>query len=296
MHNLVKMIISGFTIIKNAVLNDYPIVEAIKSILPVVDEMIVLIGDCTDETLALMQSINDTKIQIHHSVWDASLRKGGTVLAAETNKAFELIHPESDWAFYIQGDEVVHEQYHGTIRTACEQYATDKKVDGLLFKYLHFYGNYDYVGDSRKWYSHEVRIIRNDKTIRSYKDAQGFRRGERKLMVKPIDAYVYHYGWVKSPQQMMRKIKNFSKLWHSDKVLENMMNSPDYWNYDQFDSLQQFNGTHPVVMHERIERQNWKTTLDISQKKFSLKNKLLYYFEKVTGIRLFDFRNYKLLP
>ncbi len=289
------MKISGFTIIKNAVLNDYPIVEAIRSILPVVDEMIILIGDSDDATLALMQSINDPKVKIHHSVWDKNLRTGGTVLAVETNKAFQLIDPESDWAFYIQGDEAVHEQYHDTIRKTCLQYKDDQRVEGLVFKYLHFYGTYDYVGDSRRWYDHEVRIIRNDKKISSYKDAQGFRVGERKLWVKPVDAYVYHYGWVKSPEQMMKKVKNFTKLWHSDQKLEEWMKSPDFWNYDEFDSLQKFTGTHPAVMHERIAKQNWKVELDITKKKFSLKDSLLYYFEKLTGIRPFDFRNYRIL-
>jgi hypothetical protein len=289
------MLISGFTIIKNAVTNDYPIVEAIKSILPVVDEMIILVGDCSDETLALMESIGDPKIKIHHSIWDPSLRKGGTVLAVETNKAFELIDPASTWAFYIQGDEVIHEQYHAAIREACEKYANNLAVDGLLFKYLHFYGTYDYVGDSRKWYNHEVRIIRNDKTIQSYKDAQGFRRGEQKLMVKAIDAYVYHYGWVKSPEQMMRKQKEVSRFWVDDKVLESYKSIPEYFDYSQFDSLEKFAGTHPSVMRERIKRLNWKVELDSTKKKFSLKDKLLYHFEKATGIRLFDFRNYKLL-
>jgi len=37
------MKISGFTIIRNAVMNDYPVLEAIQSILPVVDEMVVLV-------------------------------------------------------------------------------------------------------------------------------------------------------------------------------------------------------------------------------------------------------------
>ena len=109
------MKISGFTIIKNAVLNDYPIVEAIQSILPVVDEMVVLIGDCTDDTEGLIKSINSDKIKIHHSVWNPNLRKGGEVLADETNKAFQLIDPASTWAFYIQGDEVVHENYYNNI-------------------------------------------------------------------------------------------------------------------------------------------------------------------------------------
>lgn len=290
------MKISGFTIIKNAVLNDYPIVEAIRSILPVVDEMIILIGDSEDETIALMQSINDPKIKIHHSVWDKNLRSGGTVLAVETNKAFQLIDPESDWAFYIQGDEAVHEKYYETIRNTCLQYKDDKRVEGLVFKYLHFYGTYDYVGDSRKWYDHEVRIIRNDKKISSYKDAQGFRVGERKLWVKPVDAYVYHYGWVKSPEQMMKKQKQVSQFWNNRENLDEILAQiPDFFNYDDFDSLEKFTGTHPEVMQNRVHKQNWKLELDISKKKFSLKDRILYYFEKTTGIRPFDFRNYKIL-
>ena len=104
------MNMSGFTIIKNAVINDYPIVEAITSILPVVDEMIVLVGKSDDDTLGLIRSIGDPKIKIHESIWDPNLRKGGAVLAVETNKAFALIDPNSTWAFYIQGDEVVHEK------------------------------------------------------------------------------------------------------------------------------------------------------------------------------------------
>ncbi len=288
------MKISGFTIIRNAVMNDYPIVEAIRSILPVVDEMIVLIGDSEDSTIALIESISDPKIKIHHSQWDMGLRSGGAVLAVETNKAFQLIDPESDWAFYIQGDEVVHEKYHETIREACRVYREDAKVEGLLFKYLHFYGTYDYVGDSRRWYDHEVRIIRNDKKISAYKDAQGFRIGNEKLWVKPIDAYVYHYGWVKSPEQMMKKRKHVSQYWHSDEEFQEILAHPDFWNFDDFDSLQLFQGSHPVVMQDRIARQNWKVAIDISRKKFSFKDKLLYRFEKWTGIRLFDFRNYRI--
>lgn len=295
LHNLVKMKIAGFTIIKNAVLNDYPIVEAIKSILPVVDEMYVLIGDCSDGTIELIESIQSPKLKIHHSVWDPQLRSGGSVLAVETNKAMQLIPTEFDWAFYIQGDEVVHEQYHAAIRAACEANLQDQRVEGLLFKYLHFYGTYDYVGDSRTWYRNEVRVIRNDRNIKAYKDAQGFRKGLQKLKVKAIDAYVYHYGWVKSPAQMMKKQKAFSKLWHNDEALSAYMAQPDFFDYSQFDSLEKFKGTHPQVMQERIERANWPISFDPAKKKFSLKDKALYYFEKATGIRPFDFKNYRLI-
>ncbi len=289
------MNVSGFTIIKNAIINGYPIVEAITSLLPVVDEMIVLVGDCDDDTIGLIEAIGDPKIKIHHSVWDKNLRKGGTVLAVETDKAFKLIDPDSTWAFYIQADEVIHEKYYDAIRKGCEQYKDDKSVQGLLFKYLHFYGTYDYVGDSRKWYSKEVRIVRNDKSIQSYKDAQGFRIGNTKLNVKPIDAYVYHYGWVKSPEQMMKKRKNIGLLWHTDEEAQSFSDLPDYFDFNDFDSLAKFTETHPSVIMKKVSARTWNVELDITKKKLSAKNLVLYYIEKLTGIRLFDFKNYKII-
>jgi glycosyltransferase involved in cell wall biosynthesis len=289
------MFISGFTIIRNAILNDYPIVEAIQSILPVVDEMIVLVGDSTDETEQLIRSIGSNKIKIHYSVWDMSLRRGGQVLAVETDKAKALINPKSDWAFYIQADEVIHEKYHTAILQGCAEHLSNAEVEGLLFDYLHFYGTYDYIGDSRKWYHKEVRIIRNNTSITAYKDAQGFRKGTEKIRVKPIPACVYHYGWVKSPEQMMQKQKNVSPYWLGDADMEKMLMNPAAWNFESFDSLEKFTGTHPSVMLDRINRKNWQVTLDISRKKFSFKNRLLYYFEKLTGIRPFDFKNYRVI-
>jgi glycosyltransferase involved in cell wall biosynthesis len=290
-----NMFISGFTIIRNAILNDYPIVEAIQSILPVVDEMIVLVGDSTDETEQLIRSINSSKIKIHYSVWDMSLRSGGKVLAVETDKAKALINPQSDWAFYIQADEVIHEKYHTAILQGCAEHLSNAEVEGLLFDYLHFYGTYDYIGDSRKWYHKEVRIIRNNSSITAYKDAQGFRKGTEKIRVKPIPACVYHYGWVKSPEQMMQKQKNVSPYWLGDEDMQKVLMNSDAWNFEAFDSLEKFTGTHPVVMLNRIKRKNWQVALDISRKKFSFKNRLLYYFEKLTGIRPFDFKNYRVI-
>lgn len=290
------MKVSGFTIIKNAVVNDYPVVEAIRSILPVVDEMIVLVGDSKDATETLIRNINDPKIKIHHSTWDPAVREGGAVLAIETNKAFQLIDPASDWAFYIQADEVVHEKYHAAIVEGCKKFKDDKRVQGLLFRYLHFYGTYQYVGDSRKWYDHEVRIIRNDKSISAYRDAQGFRVGTAKLKVKPIDAFIYHYGWVKSPAQMMLKLKEVRKFWHEDaEEVSGEINPDEVFNFDDYDSLELFRDTHPRVMQARVERQNWSLNIDPKQKRFSFTKKLLYHFEKATGIRLFDFRNYKII-
>ncbi|MEO6314046.1 MAG: glycosyltransferase family 2 protein [Chitinophagaceae bacterium] len=290
------MKISGFTIIKNAVINDYPIVESISSILPVVDEMIVGIGDGDDDTENLVRSIASPKIKIFHTVWDKNLRKGGAVLAAETNKAFAQVSPDSDWAFYIQADEVVHEQSHGAILAAANRYNADKRIDGLLFNYVHFYGTYNYIGDSRRWYSHEIRIIRNDKKIASYKDAQGFRKHGSKLVVQAIDAAIYHYGWVRSPQLMKTKMNNFGKLWNEDSAdYLKFINASDVFDYKDYDSLAHFEGTHPSVMQDRINKANWQLDIDTSKKHFSLKGRVLYAIEKLTGRRLFDYKNYRLV-
>jgi hypothetical protein len=291
------MKISGFTIVRNAVKCDYPVVQSIRSILPVVDEMIVLIGQGEDNTEDLIRSIQSDKLRIHHSVWDENLNQGGKVLAAETDKAFQYISPDSDWAFYIQADEVIHEKYHEVIRKTASLYKEDKRVEGLLFNYLHFYGTYDYVADSRKWYHKEVRIIRNDKSIRAYRDAQGFRRENKKIRVKPVDATVYHYGWVKNPLKMKEKLKKVQELWMDsiNKPVNIESVAGDMFDFSQFDSLKPFEGEHPAVMKERIAEKNWHINLDISKKKFSLKEKLLYWIEKKTGKRLFDFRNYKII-
>lgn len=290
------MKISGFIIIRNAILNDYPVTEAIRSVLPLVDEMVVSIGDGEDDTESLIRGIDSNKIRIVHSIWEPSLRKGGEVLSVETNKAIEHIAPDADWALYIQADEVIHEKYHKTILEAAEKYKEQQEVEGLLFKYEHFYGTYDYVGDSRQWYDREIRIIRNDKSIRSFKDAQGFKKDGRKLQVKLIDAYIYHYGWVKSPVQMRNKQKNIGKFWRNDEEWEAFLQQEDVFDFEnKYDSLEKFKGTHPAVMQERVKNQHWKVEIDTSIKRFSFKNRLLYFIEKKTGKRLFGYRNYRLL-
>jgi len=286
------MKVTGFTFIKNAIKYDYPIVEAINSILPLCDDFVVAVGDSEDETLDLISKINPEKIRIIQTVWDDSLREGGRVLAVETDKAFQEISKDSDWAFYIQGDEVVHEKYHSSIKKAMEKWNNDEKVDGLLFNYSHFYGSYDYLGLSPKWYSHEIRVVKNNKKIYSYRDAQGFRKNDnQKLNVKAIDAYVYHYGWVKEPEAMQRKQESFHKLWHNQEWIDKNVIKADAFDYSNIDALEKFKGSHPKVMEERIQRTNWKFEFDMSFNKLSFKNKTKIFLKKKMGIDL-GYKNY----
>lgn len=289
------MKVSGFTFVRNAIKFDYPVVESINSILPLCNELIVSVGNSEDDTLGLIKSIPSDKIKIFESIWDDSLRTEGRVLAIETNKAFAKISTDSDWAFYLQADEVIHEKDYHKIQNAMRQWKNDKKVEGLLFNYTHFYGSYDYIGDSRKWYRKEIRIIRNNKAISSWKDAISFRKGEKKLNVKQVDASIFHYGWAKPPDAQQKKQHTFHKMWHDDKWLEkHIANSPEY-DYTGIDSLREFTDTHPAVMLDRIKQKNWIFNYNPAMRKLSSKDKLLLSFEQLTGWRIGEYKNYKMI-
>jgi hypothetical protein len=291
------MKVSGFTFVKNAVKYGYPLSESVRSLLPLVDEMIICAGDSEDGTNDLIKSLGSHKIKVVHSVWNNSLREGGKVLAVETDKAMDAAAADADWLFYIQADEVLHEKYYLVILEAMKKYKDSKEVEGLLFHYHHFYGSFKYIGDGRRWYSKEIRVIRNDKSIRSYRDAQGFRKNDRKLKVKLVDAYIYHYGWVRNPLTMKEKTKDFGKLWNGGKADEpwiRKLDQKEVFDYSAIDSVTLFEQTHPAVMKDLVEKENWNFTIDIKKKNFkNFKHRLLYFLEKKLGWRPFEYSNYK---
>jgi hypothetical protein len=291
------MKVSGFTFIRNAVANDYPIVQAINSILPICDEFVVAVGKSDDDTRKLIEDINSPKIKIIDTVWDLSLKESGQVFAIETNKALAAISPDSNWAFYIQGDEAVHEKYLPLIRKEMEENLTDANIEGLLFKYVHFYASYDYYGDTRRWYRREIRIIKNIPGMASFRDAQGFRLNDQKIKVKLIDAYIYHYGWARPPQGLTNKTRNFNKFYRDDTWHEQHMPETYEFAYDNADRIKKFKGTHPQVMLDRIAATNWKIDFKQKplQKDYTPRRRLLQSVFDVTGWSIGEYRNYRIV-
>lgn len=286
------MIVAGFTFIRNAIKYDYPIVEAIKSILPLCDYVVVAIGDSDDRTEELITGLNEKKIRIIHTVWDESVPNGG-VLAVETNKAFDAIGDDADWCFYIQGDEVFNSEQTNIVRASMLKYKDNAQIQGLLFHYRHFYGSYDYIGTARGWYRHEIRIIKNDKKIRSYRDAQGFRIEGKKLRVRLVDAYIHHYGWVRNPEAQQRKQLNFNKYWRTDEWISENVPDVESFDYSQVDGLSLYIGNHPEVIQPRIQKLNWKFTFDPTRQSPFLRKRILMWIEQKTGWRIGEYRNFK---
>ncbi len=169
-------------------------------------------------------------------------------------------------------------------------------MDGLLFDHLNFYGSFDYIADSRKWTYKQIRVIRNDPAITSFRDAISFMKNGKRLGVKKIQATVYHYGWVRKPDAMQEKLESFNKLWHDDEWMEKNFEKVDTFDYSNIDSLSRFGGTHPAVMQDRIRRMNWEFSFDPTKRiKLSLRLRLLNWLEKKHGIEIGKFRTYRII-
>ncbi|HWB93947.1 MAG TPA: hypothetical protein VG605_18965 [Puia sp.] len=312
------MTISGFTMVRNATKLYYPIKQAIASILPICDEFVVALGDCDpdDQTLQEILSIGSDKIRIINTVWDLERYPRGMEHAHQTDIARAAC--TGDWLFYVQSDEVVHEDDLPRIKQRCQELLHDTTVEGILFKYRHFWGDYDHYITSHAWYANEIRIIRNDKDIHSWESAQSFRRipgfdgihyrekrGTYKLKVARVDAYINHYGWVRPPHYMQKKRKAFITI-HAGTVRaeECFRQEQDEFDFGNLNQLSIFQDTHPAVMQERIRLFNWADQLErrrhkppIRHKHERFKYRLLTFIEQtfLGGRQIMSFKNYRLV-
>jgi glycosyltransferase involved in cell wall biosynthesis len=132
------MIISAFSMVRNATKLYYPIKASIESILPIVDEFIIALGDCDedDHTLEEIEKIKSDKIKIIHTKWNIETYTNGAEYAHQTDIAKGYC--KGDWLFYLQSDEVIHEKYLSPIKIRCNELLNNKSVEGLLFDYRHF--------------------------------------------------------------------------------------------------------------------------------------------------------------
>jgi len=298
------MKVSGFSYVRNGLEYEYPFIEAIQSILPVCDEFIAVVGDSTDGTRKAIEDLNDPKIKIVDTVWDSD-KLGGRRYAIQANAGLD--HVTGDWAFHIQADEVVHEEDIPIIREAMQKYLHDERVEGFLFRFINFFGDYHHWGPSRRFHQHEIRIVRNRPGVRSYKDSQGFRIFDnpakqweekgRKLNVVSIPARIFHYSHARNPfTQRKRQIefeKGYVEASAVDKKFELVRDQA--YDYQNIDYLKKYTGTHPALMQPRITKQNWEFKYDPSITNITLKERFMKLLEDVTGKQFFIYKNYRIV-
>jgi hypothetical protein len=294
------MKISGFSYVRNGFEFGYPFIEAVQSVLPICHEFVMAVGDSGDGTREAIAKLDPQKIKIIDTKWDMKLREGGKVFAQQANIALDNI--TGDWAFHIQADEVMHENDLPKIVAAIEKNENNKSVEGFILPFLHFWGSYNYVRTSRRVHNHEVRIFRNDKLVRSYADSQGFRKystvdaydqGEKggKLLVKKINAPVYHYNGVRPDKVQKKKMHTFDFL-HNAETNEDNYEGFDYQNVDR---VEIFKGTHPAVMKEKIGSATSNFVFDPKKSVWKTKDKIMQPIEDILGFKIGEYRNYKLI-
>ena len=286
------MKVSACTFIKNGQILGYPFVQSIKSILPIVDEFIVNVGDSEDNTLEILTSLSESKIRLIKSSWNDQMSNSGYVYGQQ--KMIAQFNCVGDWVFYIEADEIYHENDLVKIRESMEFYLNDSSVEALVFDFKHFYGNANSVLNSPGWYRSEARIIRN--SVRSYAPDGLFwlilesNKKGRYPKAKKTGVSCFHYGWVRSEEQMNLKSQKIQKYWGKKPV------RIDYSQIDQA-IIEKFDGTHPKVIQDWLPKtkgvyQASKTyKLTLKQKK----HRLLIKFENLFGID-FSKKHYKLIP
>lgn len=286
--------LSGFTLVRNAVKLDFPIVPAIQSVLQVCDEVVVNVGKSEDETRDLVASVKDPRVRILDTEWDFT--KKNIMLSIETQRAMDACR--GSWGIYIQADEVLHERGAHILKEKMAEWDGDQRVEGLLVKYLHFYGGFDQIATSRRWYRREVRCVRLGKNIRPYQGAQGFRVGPeyRKIQARLTDAEMFHYGWARPAKAIKEKLEISKTIYP--------------WGGSRFDKEQErgflewipllkpFTGNHPAAAREWIAERAVDPDRVIGPMKLKPEHVRFYisdWLERLTGARLFEFRNYVLV-
>ncbi|HLB81577.1 MAG TPA: hypothetical protein VJJ54_00680 [Gemmatimonadales bacterium] len=284
--------VSGFTIVRNAVKLDYPIVPAIRSILDICDEVVVNVGRSDDETRELVAGIGDPRVRILDSVWDFA--RGGGTLSFETNRAMAACG--GAWGVYIQADEVLHESGAALIRERLRQWDGDARVEGLLVEYLHFYGDFDTVATDRHWYRREVRVVRLGREVHSFQDAQGFRvgTGDRRVRARITGARMFHYGWARPHESVRQKVVASQEIFTD--AVDRLKRRAAQQGLDWTPLLRRFGEGHPRVAQPWIaaRRAAWAGAT-VGPRRLRLAHLRLYlsdWIERLTGRRPFEYRNY----
>jgi glycosyltransferase involved in cell wall biosynthesis len=277
------MKVSAFTFIKNGQILGYPFIESIQSILTIVDEFVINVGESEDDTLLMVKSIPSSKIRIIKSKWNDTMQERGFVYGQQ--KMIAQYNCTGDWAFYIEGDEVYHENDLEQIRESMKMHLNDPNVEALAFDFYHFYGNPNSYLDSPGWYRSEVRIIRN--SLRSYAPDGLFwlvlnsNKKGRYPRAKHTGVNCYHYGWVRSEEQMNLKSYKVQKYWGVEPV------KVDYSQMDQ-SIIKEFQGQHPEIVKDWLPKASGLYKVDPNYKptKKQKKHRIMIKLENFFNIDL----------
>ena len=294
------MRIEGFTYVRNGFKMGYPFLPSINSVLPIVDQLFVVVGDSEDGTREAIENLKNDKIVIVDSIWEEEKRVNGEIFKDQANLGLQKV--TGDWAIHIQADEVLNEADGEKLINYIHEADELKEVDGLLFPFYHFWGDYQHIRKTRRTHAFEIRAFKNNRNVQSYRDSMGFRifkpesseNNGTKLKVLKTDIPIYHYAYTRHPKLMNKKANYFDRFWHSNEWLKNNTKEADF-DYNEVDRLEPYEGSHPIYMGDVIKQKDWEFNYDPSKSNMRFKDRIFNGFEKQFKLRLFEYKNYILV-
>jgi len=236
--------VSGFSFIREGVLLGYPFVESLRSLLPLVDEFILAVGESdADDTLERLRALNEPKLKLVPTRWNEHMADRGFVYAQQ--KMIAHYHCGGDWAFYLEGDEVLHEDDLPRIRAALERHHPDPRIEALAFDYHHYFGSPHWRAIGPGWYRRAVRLMRNDRRWFSpdglFSLVMDRNRRGRYPRAALAGATIHHYGHVRRIAAMRAKNARVGRYWgHDHPLFEGYRLDPK--------QLTRYDGPHPALV------------------------------------------------
>ena len=288
------MQVSGFTFVRNGTILGYPYIESIKSLLLLCDEVVVAVGNSDDDTLERVMEIADPRLRVIPTAWNELMQDRGFVYAQQ--KMIAQFNCSGDWAFYLECDEIIHEKDIALIRAQMAKYLPNRQVEALVFDYYHFYGSYNNIAVSPRWYKRAVRVIRN--TIRTFAPDGLFwvvmqhNKAGRYPKAALAGCHLYHYGHVRLVGAMNEKTQRVERYWGKQ--------PGKFTHYGDIDpqSIQSFIGEHPQIIRSWLNscaEGDFIPNPDYQLTTRDKRHRLLMCFSKWFGGLDFSKKHYKLV-
>lgn len=261
--------LSAYSYLYQGVAFDYPFIESLQSVLPVVDELVVTYAEpCPDGTYEQLLRLAAHYPQLRllpSRLWTAPDKPlDGSLIRQAAEEAMAAC--TGDWLWHLQADEVYSNADAKKVRELVNV-SHHQDVHGFIFNVLHFYGDANTVvgpqGAAAGWYLQCVRLSRKgagqhegDAWTQSLIPAvaHGLRR---------TDITLYHYGHLRQAAVAEDKNRFMYSLYRADGQRPAHFVRPEQTQH----CLVPFDGQHPESMAPRLARQRLQSQLAARPKK-----------------------------
>jgi glycosyltransferase involved in cell wall biosynthesis len=241
--------LSGYVCIRNAIFFDYCIREAVMSLLPVCDEVIISDGQSDDGTFEILKELAkmDSRVRIITYPWDNPVRDIGFWTRWMNTARGHLRYATQ---LEVDADEIIDPAGYDQIRALV---GTGKSA---LFQRLNFWKDSKHLapenvacgtqvarlGPTSAWMCSDEPFPAVNPNIRT--DAEPF-----------PTLRIFHYGFIRDPKAFVRKSVAVQNMFFGScdsRITEMDAQGKDWRDRDYFEGLKlrEYNDYHPEVAHQ----------------------------------------------